>query len=129
MSLDVTLAVLACLLTGGGVDDDQSGDLHDTVLLLEGLLTRLIVVLDSLPRHFGEVAIKSGLVSVLADKNELELLCSGVDGGVVVAHLLREPTAAGSPVSSKVKADILNASKSLSKGHLSTTLGDHGLSK
>ena len=106
--LQVTDAVVASLRTVFGLHNDEHGNLHNAIFLLERLLASLIVVLDCLPWHFGEVAIKGGLVTILADKDDFELLVLSVDEFIVLLKGLSETAAAWSPMSTEVEADVLD---------------------
>ena len=106
--LQVTDAVVASLRSVLGLHNNKHGNLHNAIFLLERLLASLIVVLDCLPWHFGEVAIKGGLVTILADKDDFELFVLAVDELLVLLKGFGETTAAWSPMSTEVEADVLD---------------------
>ena len=126
--LKVADAVVAHLLPVGA-QHDKHRNFHDSVLLLERLFTSLVVVLDRLPRHLREVPVEVGLVPVLADKNDLELLILAIDLIVLLCERGREPTAAWSPVSTKVESDELDALECVTKGLRGTALRNELSSK
>ena len=107
--LKVADAVVAHLLPVGA-QHDKHGNFHDSVLLLERLFAGLIVVLDRLPWHLREVPVEVGLVPVLADKYNFEVLIVGIDLVVLFRERGRESTAAWGPVSTKVEADAFDSS-------------------
>ena len=98
--VDAALAHLVARL----VQNYQHWDLHDAKFLLKRLLAGLIVVLDREPVHLiAKVAIEGVLVTILTDKDDLELVAVGVNLRVLLHQRRCEAAAARGPVRSKVK--------------------------
>ena len=121
--LQVADAVVAHLLSVGA-QHDEHGNFHDSILLLERLFTSFIVVLDRLPWHLREVPVEVGLVPVLADEYNFEFLRAGIDLIVLLSEGGCEPTAAWSPVSTKVQSDEFDALEGVSEGLRGVALRD-----